>query len=338
MNNFTRFLKGTHKPGTIDQIATIYIKNQDHLSRHTRRRIYYSLRKFSEFFNNAELNTLGRAQLSDYYDSLWGGYARDTIRTMIGDLKTFAKWAKKKKHIKKNFAKHLKSITPSLRTTLKRIATDNQAQKLIGYLTDQLKPFIFRDLFGFLVCEEEKLSHKQLKLLRDLFVITFLYETGARVGELAALTSKSMNQAQQLARDVSVIDVYGKTKNRVSERYYTNKTAELWRLWSHYRPNIATEPAVIGWYYFHPHNPMKPQGISNMIARRCKEAGIKPFRANALRHAKIRRGRQLTDLELTSKLIGHSSINTTRRYDYIDDNEIVYATRKTGLKRDFWRD
>jgi integrase len=82
---------------------------------------------------------------------------------------------------------------------------------------------------------------------------------------------------------------------------------------------------------------MKTSGISQTLVRRSKEAGIRPFRAHALRHAKVKRSRRLVGLEITSQLIDHSTLDMTRHYANIDEDELAEATIKTGIQYDLWK-
>lgn len=83
--------------------------------------------------------------------------------------------------------------------------------------------------------------------------------------------------------------------------------------------------------------PATTNGISQMLARRCRDAGIETFRAHALRHSKVRRSRRLVGLELASQLVGHSSLAVTQNYANIDEDELAVAATETGIKRDLWR-
>ncbi|MCA9147515.1 MAG: hypothetical protein KDB05_32295, partial [Planctomycetales bacterium] len=76
---------------------------------------------------------------------------------------------------------------------------------------------------------------------------------------------------------------------------------------------------------------------SKMLVRSCGRANAQPFRSHSLRHAKTKRGRKLIGIELTSFLIGHADVDTTVGYDFIDDEELVEAVKKTGMQADIWR-
>jgi len=106
-------------------------------------------------------------------------------------------------------------------------------------LANQLKSadLVYRDIFGILQTSETDWTYQMKKVLRDLLIVLFLYETGARAGELANLGSKKVNETVKERGDVYLITVEGKTRER--EHYFTKYTAELWRLWCKIRPDAC---------------------------------------------------------------------------------------------------
>ncbi|MEM7113065.1 MAG: site-specific integrase [Chloroflexota bacterium] len=171
-------------------------------------------------------------------------------------------------------------------------------------------------------------------MLRDIFIITFLYETGARAGELSSLGTEIMNKTTKCRQKTYWLTVYGKTDDR--DLSFTERTAELWRAWQTVRPPYCSDYAIIGWGNGHPPAQLKPNGISQMIAKRCVQAGVAPFRAHALRRRKINRSRKTVGLEVASLLVDHSNLDTTQTYVDIDENELNSAIIATGLKLDVW--
>ena len=129
-------------------------------------------------------------------------------------------------------------------------------------------------------------TDESIRALRDLFIITFLYEIGVRAGELSNLGTRAMNEATKTAAAAYAITVIGKTNDR--DCSFTNRTAELWRIWQQVRPEGGEEYAVIGWRRYHPPGRLYTNGISQMLERRCQSLDVPIFRAQVLRHAKVR--------------------------------------------------
>ena len=73
-----------------------------------------------------------------------------------------------------------------------------------------------------------------------------------------------------------------------------------------------------------------------MIANRCREAGVTPFRAHALRHAKAKRAAGAVGLEAASRLLDHSSPAVTAQYAVMRGEELSAAAAKTGLGYRLW--
>lgn len=336
MNQIELFFDQSFPKNTYHHVLQLFLNKRRHrISEHTVARIFYNLYPIGEDLNNPVITVLTRDWIKKYIDELWLHYAPDTMRTKIGDIRQFFKWCKKKKHLSKNVAKHVKPIRRRRQRRTKAVP-EADIKKLIDHLAEQIRHLVYRDIFGILqINSEAQWSDSEVKVLRDLFITAFLYETGARAGELSKLGSRAMNQAPQMNTNAYLITVVGKTNDR--DYIFTNHTAELWRIWQQVRPQERPEFEIIGWAKSHPHAKIKTNGISQMLVRRCQEIEIRPFRAHALRHAKVRRSRRIVGLEITSQLVDHSHIDTTRGYANIDDDELAAAAIKTGIQYDIWK-
>lgn len=332
------FLAMEYPKGAYWTILQTYIRKRRGrgLSEHTLARIYYNLHPLGQALDNPPLTDLSAAVLRSYLDGLWLRYAPDTMRTIIGDVRMFFKWAKKKGH-SKNIAKHIKPVRQNPRRRRRaRAAPEVDVQRVMEFLAGQLKDgdLVYRDLFRVLQPAETGWGDGAVRALRDLLILTFLYETGARVGELSRLGSQAMDEVTSRRAAVYLVTVTGKTNDR--DRYFTERTAELWRIWQRVRPAGDRAFAVVGWRNDREPAQILGNGISLMLERRCQKAGVRPFRAQSLRHAKVRRSRQQVGLDMASVLIDHSALRTTWGYANIDDEEIAAAAAATGLQTDFW--
>ncbi|MBK7920136.1 MAG: tyrosine-type recombinase/integrase [Chloroflexi bacterium] len=170
-------------------------------------------------------------------------------------------------------------------------------------------------------------NYESLKTLHDLTAVMLLYESGCRAGELCNLSSHRLNKAFAQPAPAYSIVAYGKTNDRTY--HVTESTVELYRLWYAKRPFSMTW-AFCSWRRGGEPEKLSAPALGQMLARRCHQAGIRPFRPHSMRHAKVIRSRKLVGLELASRLADHANIQTTRAYDFIDDGEVGVAARLTG--------
>lgn len=294
--------------------------------------LYNSLYPMSVELNNPSLDVLTSRDVREYVERLWLRYAPGTMRPLIGDLKQFFGWCKKKGYTAKNLGNRLAKPRP--RRNSFKAAYETDVTAVINHLAAALSHRIYRDLFGNLVYDPaEAWCEADVLAMRDMFVVVFLYETGGRASELAKLGAKTMDRVCQSNKAAYSVTSTGKTNDR--DLRFTNNVADLWRVWSAVRPH-QSEYAVYGLRPTHPPLPLTSNGLSQILVRRCDETKVTRFRCHALRHAKVRRARQLVGLEVASLLIDHSSVEMTRNYSNVDGDELAEAVVKTGLQHKLW--
>lgn len=333
MNKVLEFLEEKQSAGSYLEAVQSFLteKINEGLSSASVFHLYRSLLAAGCALDHKPIAELSASDLSTYAASLRRRYAPGTLRTIIGDLKQFHRWAKKHGWTKKNLAKSLKK--PKAKPTGIKAAPEPSIQAVIEYLAQKMKPLVYRDLFGQLRTSDPEWSYHELKLIHDLFAIVFLYETGCRAGELANLKTSDMQRATRTLQAVYLVESWGKTGDQ--QLRFTDRSAELFRLWASVRP-FSFDTVICSWKLGHKPKAAKTNGISQMLVRRCNQAGVEPFRAHALRHAKVRRSRRVIGIELTAKLLGHSSLAVTQGYANVDDDELSQAAIATGLKFDPW--
>lgn len=277
------------------------------------------------------------ADLRGYADDLYRRYRPGTIRPIVGDIRQFFRWAKRRGYVAKNPAKRLKP--PSRRVlnaaALPRAAPESDISRVFDHLAGQLARVVGRDLFGNLCAAPvADWSYDERQAARDLFILSFLYETGGRAGELWRLGAVAMDNAIATPGPVYCVITTGKTGDTALR--FCRSTAELWAVWRAVRPP-GCDYAIVSWKPGQSPAPMTTQSISKMLARQCARAGIAPFRAHALRHAKIQRSVSAVGLETTSRLIGHGSAVTTANYvTPVSERDLCAAALATGLLTRLW--
>lgn len=215
-----------------------------------------------------------------------------------------------------------------------KAADETAVYAVIEHLSQQVKHRILRDIFRNIIIDPaEEWTKAERYAIRDLFILAFLYETGARAGEMCELGTVVLNRATAIPADAYTITGFGKTFD--SDYYFTHTTAELWRIWQAVRPaSDYNHYAVIGWKNGREPHPLQTNGLSQILVRRCWQVGQSNiFRVHALRHAKVQRSRRLVGVEVASALLDHRDIKTTIRYTYIDNVEIQAAAIATGLQK-----
>lgn len=272
------------------------------------------------------------SELRGYVDGLYLRYKPGTIKPVVGDIRQFFRWCKKRRQLERNPAKRLKP--PRRRVDGEsRAASEDDVCRVLDSLAGRLSRVVWRDLFGNLCASpRDDWSYEDRQTARDLFILSFLYETGGRAGELWRLGVGAMESAIAAPGPVYCVVSTGKTGDTVLR--FTDATAGLWTVW--YGVHPGGEFAVAGWRPDGVPAPMSTQGISLMLARQCDRAGVARFRAHALRHAKIRRGKGAVGLETTSRLVGHGSAVVTAGYASAGEDELNAAALATGLTRRLW--
>lgn len=282
-----------------------------------------------------DLQAISHDDLQGERVKLRGRYATGSIRSKLVDWRTFFRWCKKEKLIAVNPAKGLK--LPQVRGRDKS-ASNEDVLEVLRHLAGQIDGLVYRNIFGVLeVAEGMTWSKWQKHTVRDLFMLTFIYETGARAGEVSNLLTRDMEKSLDSPRAggrVFVIELFGKTEERV--RAFTQATAELWRIWCEVRPKKGAKAyALVKWSVKNGlAEPLQAADVSHIMVRRCKQAGVRVFRAHALRHGKAKRAKQYGGLEVAMALLDHNDITSTLFYTRESEEGLDAAALATGLTED----
>lgn len=334
MREINDFLAHRQTPGTFNEILQKFLskRHRKGLSDYSVIHLYNSLYPMAVSLKNPPLATLTPQKVRGYVDALWLRYAPGTMRPIIGDIKQFFGWCKKKGYASKNLGSRLTKPRPRRATS--KAARETDVAAVINHLAGLLRHRVYRDVFGNLVHDPAEIwSEGERMAIRDLFAVVFLYETGGRARELTTLGTRVMEKTCKTSKPAYIVTSIGKTNDR--DLRFTESTAELWRIWSAVRPQPC-DHALYSLRPTHAPAPLATSSLSQILVRRCKEAGVTVFRSHALRHAKVRRARQLVGLEVASLLIDHSSVEMTRNYANVDNDELAEAVVKTGLQADIW--
>lgn len=309
------------------------------LSPHSVAHLRATLTKLGSVLASRPVDDVTYADLRQWVDELYLQYRPGTIRPMVGDVRQFWRWAKRRKMVKRNPAKRLRAPSSRLLrdATVNRAAPDADVIAVIRYLERRLERVVYRDLFGGLdSLPPSAWTYQEQLAIRDQLILVMLWETGARVGEMWRLSTMAMESAT--ATPAAAYRVVSTGKTAAATLWFTEATAELWRVWNRVRPRPGGETyAVVAWRADVTPRPMDSQTISRTLARLCERAGVRPFRAHALRHAKARRATLAVGLPAASRLLGHSSEAVTAVYAAADDEQLSDAAVQTGLPFRLWK-
>ncbi|MCB0037890.1 MAG: site-specific integrase [Anaerolineales bacterium] len=329
MMKLSDFLAASYDTGsyfyTLQKFLNKAIKRQ--LSSSSITHLFYSLYPLGEWLHNCPIAEVNSRVVDRYEDGLWLSYAPSTIRGHVGDIQQFARWCKKRK-LSKNFAKKLKK--PKHRGRTGYIPSDTELLEVIRATRDSLEDVVYRDVFGRLAVVTDELDDADKRAIRDLFILAFLYETGCRVGELVKMPQRTMDKVE-FENGVAMVTLRGKTK--FSDYWFTVRVMELWQLWCCVRDDNS-KYAVVGWRLGEEAQRLRPNGVSQMIVRRSTLVG-RTFRAHVFRHAKAKRVRRQSGLEMAQMLLDHSSSTMTAVYAAPDAKEVAAIVKKSGLV-DLW--
>lgn len=317
-------------------VAAFLAERAAELSPYSVTHLRASLRPMAAALGDPPAAAVTYQDLRAYVDGLRLRYKPGTLRPIVGDLRQFWRWAKKRGIVARNPAKRLRG--PSRRVVVEtatlKAADEGDVRRVLAYLAADLEPLVYRDLFGNLIAAPPaEWSDDDRRHARDLFLLAFLYDTGCRAGELWQLSRRAMVEAVAAPGPVYRVASTGKTGEVVLR--FTVATAELWSVWECVRPP-GDGYAVVGWGRGRPVGPLSTSTLSRMLSRHCDRAGVARFRAHALRHAKVKRAKAAAGLEVASRLIGHGSTAVTSAYGRGDDDDLTAAALATGLTGRLW--
>lgn len=167
---------------------------------------------------------------------------------------------------------------------------------------------------------------------RDLAVLMFAADTGARRGEIVTL------QIGHLRLEELEADVVGKTGRRPVD--YTAETADVLRLWLQERPDVDHDYVFTGSMAGYSRNrggPLSPDAINSIFKRLAKAAGVTgKCNPQAVRHLVGQRWTDRVNLELVRQKLGHRSVTTTAMfYAHQDMSRVKAATNLHSVLNDY---
>lgn len=197
--------------------------------------------------------TLTRAALEDFFNDYATTHKPSTVSLVYRSLQQLMKYLQSEDEIDRSPMEHVaKPLVPEIPVP---VVTDEDLAKLLA------------------AC-----AGKNFMALRDTALIRLLIATGGRRGELAAL------KVDDIDLTTDTIRVIGKG-SRPRTLVLSNKTAQALERWLRMRArDKQAKRTELVWLGENGRGPMKPNGIAQMLERRCIQAGIGKIHPHQLRH------------------------------------------------------
>lgn len=195
-------------------------------------------------------------------------------------------------------------------------------------LPRKFRPDQVRALLG--ACDRQTLAGK-----RDYAVMIFALSTGARVGEIRRLRISQLELRQRVGR-VS-IDGKGAKERSVS---FEGPVIEALLDWMHARQDLRLLDPDLVWCSLRRLSPgasLSIRGVDWILQRAARRAGLKPHEVS-WRRWRVTYATELydsgaADIEEIRQLLGHASIETTRRYISVSERMRVSRMSARHLRR-----
>lgn len=159
---------------------------------------------------------------------------------------------------------------------------------------------------------------------RDLAMLLFTVDTGARAGEVASLRRENLN----LKRYEALVD--GKTGPRVVD--FTHRTAQALSDWLSQHPTPQSDFVFVGLHAPNQGEPIGPGTLYQVFRRLAKSAGVTGrFNPHSIRHRVGQVWADNTNLELVRQKLGHRDISTTAVYANQDRERVKRFTEKVRI-------
>lgn len=197
---------------------------------------------------------LTRAVMDEFFNTYAETHKPSTVSLVYRSLQQLMKYLQAEDEIDRSPMEHVaKIIVPEIPVP---VVTDEDLAKLLA------------------AC-----AGKDFLALRDTALIRILIATGGRRGEVAALKTTDIDLTSDTIR------VVGKG-SRPRTLVLSNKSAQALERWLRMRArDKQAKRTELVWLGENGRGPMKPNGIAQMLERRCVQAGIAKINPHAFRHA-----------------------------------------------------
>lgn len=270
--------------------------------------IHWRLGRFVDKYAETPVAAITSLNLAAHFRSLRErGLADGTLAGHTRVHKSFWRWCKTNKLIKKNPAKQLKNY--SFKPKNRRAAPRGSVERVIAAL-----PAFARH------------RGANQRDIRDALLVSLSFDCGGRLGEMWSLSRRdvqlSLSQPGRTDAGLVVYRVTGQGKTGESELRFFAHTAELFKLWFEISPRVSATAGVF--VNLRTGERLRPGSLGRAFERVCKFAGVPVFRSHAVRKRNISDIIRLAGSTSVGQLYaGHADVETTMtHYDEAAEDEV----------------
>ncbi|MCO5142904.1 MAG: tyrosine recombinase XerC [Oligoflexia bacterium] len=276
-----------------------YLSIEKDASPHTIRNYRIDLVSFCDFLTNTgsitQVTAVKGEQVRAYTSSLFDKQSRVSIARRLASLRSFYRYLKKCKKIEEDPAK----IVP----------LPKSEKKIPIYLS--------QEEIGQLLSAPDRSSKEGI---RNRAILEFLYSTGLRVSELAALNIQQFSSI----KGAGTLRVSGKGKKEriiVFGDVAFRALAEYILIRNQFAKGSEDEALLLN----SRGTRLSVRGIERVVQSEARRAGLtKEISPHTLRHSfashLLANG---ADLRMIQELLGHESLSTTQKYTHIDSTQLL---------------
>lgn len=156
-------------------------------------------------------------------------------------------------------------------------------------------------------------GYHEINRLRNVATVEMIYATGLRVSELCSLNKNSIK------RDGSFTIIGKCDKRRIG---FVN-TRALQTLSDYYKVRTDNHPAMFVTYFKGEVNRLTPSTLRRVFESACSSSVYKNIHPHTIRHSYATRLlRKRVDLRFIAELMGHSSMDTTKIYTHVVNEDL----------------
>lgn len=241
------------------------------------------------------------------------GYAPSSMRRKLASITVFFNYWVRKKALDRSPLSHLR-LDLGARRSLTRVLGEHEIHAMLAHVRMEADAFASRG---------DAPMGRGFIALRNLAVVEFMFATGLRVGEVAAL------RVGDILPDQHGILVRGKgDRQRLAFLVDEHSHGALQR----YCAQRAHVPGPCAALFVNVFGcSLSTQGISNLVSALAVKAGIeRRVTPHMLRHTVatflLRNG---ADIRIVQEFLGHSSISTTQRYTHVAKEHLLARLKVT---------
>lgn len=250
----------------------------------------YAGKLAAEFFSDVPITTITAKDVRQFYEHLLGWQKPDTARGNIICFRSVVR-----------FCHHQKL---EMMVEADEIKIPKREKREIQYLTEQeVREFIE-------VVAEKRRGYAEINRIRNIAIVTLLYATGLRVGELCKLNRNTIKNRQ--------FTVVGKSKNpRIC--FITKEVEDLLKVYLDMRTD--NNPAL----FISNQNEKRitPGNIRRIFQFACDRSDFENVHPHTLRHSfATKLLEKEVDLRYIADLLGHESLDTTKVYTHVTNPKL----------------